>query len=57
MPFAPTEPMLEQLLTALPTLPPKPPQLPYTSSLLLSAYAEWLDKAINAGRCSNLIPQ
>ncbi|KAF6259150.1 armadillo-type protein [Scenedesmus sp. NREL 46B-D3] len=46
MPFTPHEPMLEQLMTALPTLPPKPPQLPYTSSLLLSAYAEWLDKAI-----------
>uniref|UniRef100_A0A383V7P9 Importin N-terminal domain-containing protein n=1 Tax=Tetradesmus obliquus TaxID=3088 RepID=A0A383V7P9_TETOB len=57
MPFAPTEPMLEQLLTALPTLPPKPPQLPYTSALLLSAYAEWLDKAISAGRCGNIIPQ
>jgi hypothetical protein len=57
MPFAPTEPMLEQLFTALPTLPPKPAQLPYTSSLLLSAYAEWLDKAISAGRCVNLIPQ
>jgi hypothetical protein len=49
--------MLEQLMTALPTLPPKPPQLPYTSSLLLSAYAEWLEKAISAGRCGNLLPQ
>lgn len=53
--FAQTEPLLEQLLTALPTLPPKPPQLLYTSSLLLSGYSDWLGKALDAGHCTGLM--
>lgn len=57
LPFSPAEPQLEQLLSALPSLPPQPPQLSYTAALLLSAYAEWLGRALVAGRCAGLLPR
>jgi hypothetical protein len=55
--FSPVEAQLEQLFQALPSLPSQPPQLSYTSALLVSSYAEWLGKAISAGHCGALLPR
>lgn len=57
--FNADEPQLENLLGALPTLPlqSQPPQLSYTVALVISSYAEWLDRSIQAGHCIGFIPR
>jgi hypothetical protein len=54
--FGHPEPLLQQLIAALPTLPSQEPHLIYTACLLLSSYSEWLGVELGAGCCDQLLP-